>query len=229
MDTNTAATDAILILSSGGSSGTAFVIGPNIAVTAAHVVEGRDYISVMSVDGPSTPLAARVVSRNEGADLALLHVPSATGLEPIAFSEEVSKGQSVVAIGVPDNQLTITYGKVMSIEEKTLKASAQVAPGNSGGPLLNNAGEAIGVVTQLELATGLAVAQRPGEVFEMLAALPPLNDERASSAGGVEFSLIIAITLLVLLIVAAGTAGLGSRKQHRERERNKIRITMEGM
>jgi S1-C subfamily serine protease len=139
-------------------SGTGFVIS-----TAGHVLTNNHEISgcVGDVHGnltgePVTTL--RVVSNDETNDLALLQ---ATGVFKEAVrlrGTAIHSGDAVVAIGFPYHGLltsdfTVTTGIVNSLsgilnDTRFLQISAQIEPGNSGGPLLDMTGNLVGVVAE---------------------------------------------------------------------------------
>lgn len=136
-------------------------------VTNDHVVEGADVLHVIFADG--TRLEAKLVGTDPSSDLAVLSVdPDAVELKPIALGDMsgVRVGESVVAIGNPYGHLgTMTEGIVSglgrTISSQTsfsianaIQTDAAVNPGNSGGPLLNEWGQVIGVNDQIESGSG---------------------------------------------------------------------------
>jgi S1-C subfamily serine protease len=146
-------------------SGSGFVIDQNgHIVTNNHVVDGADEIDVTFWDG--TVATAKLVGADPYSDLALLKVDTGSvKLVPLTLgdSDQVKVGQRVIAIGNPFGLVgTMTVG-IVSGKGRTLPADvatsgtntfsnpdiiqtdAAINPGNSGGPLLNSAGEVIGV------------------------------------------------------------------------------------
>jgi 2-alkenal reductase len=146
-------------------SGSGFVIDQDgHIVTNNHVIEGADEIDVTFWDG--TVALAKLVGADSYSDLALIQVTLEPGkLSPLtlADSDQVKVGQRVIAIGNPFGLVgTMTVG-IVSGKGRTLPADisansastfsnpdiiqtdAAINPGNSGGPLLNSAGEVIGV------------------------------------------------------------------------------------
>lgn len=132
-------------------------------VTAYHVIEGGDQIEV-SFSNQDT-LEAKLVGSDPSTDLAVLRVEaSSRGLTPLKLgdSDLVRVGDPVVAIGNPFGlDRTATAGIVSAVSERTITApdgspidhviqtDAPINRGNSGGPLLNGAGEVIGVNSQI--------------------------------------------------------------------------------
>jgi putative serine protease PepD len=137
-------------------------------VTNYHVIEGATQIEV-SFSNQDT-LTARLVGSDPSTDIAVLRVEaSSRGLTPLEFgdSDDVRVGDAVVAIGNPFGlDRSATAGIVSSVQERTITApngypidhviqtDAAINRGNSGGPLLNDSGEVIGVNSQISTAGG---------------------------------------------------------------------------
>jgi S1-C subfamily serine protease len=155
-------------------SGSGFLIDrEGHIVTNQHVVDGADDLYVRFSDGRE--VLARSLGASAADDLAVLKVDAAevAGIEPLvlADSSEVRPGELAVAIGSPFRQFnSITVGIVSgtgrgptSILRRPIpdmiQTDAALNPGNSGGPLLNADGDAIGVassVRTLDLGNPLA-------------------------------------------------------------------------
>jgi len=132
-------------------SGTGFYIGPNMLVTAAHVIDGCSAVAM--IDG--TPL--EILASDSSMDLAVLGGATDAGVWLKLSALEVPKlGEAVTALGYPyytslDQGLTVTSGNVSALRgidgsSSRVMITAPVQPGNSGGPLLNKKGAVIGVV-----------------------------------------------------------------------------------
>jgi putative serine protease PepD len=144
-------------VSEGEGAGTGVVVGNGLILTNAHVVEGASRVSV-STPANAKALTATVVGADEGNDVALLKVENATGLPAaeLGRSADVKVGDDVVAIG---NALglrgdpTVTRGIVSALNRRVdeltgmMQTDAAINPGNSGGPLVNSAGQVIGINT----------------------------------------------------------------------------------
>ena len=137
-------------------TGTAFSITKNgFLLTSAHIVNEKDKIEVFILD-KNLSIPARLIALDRTADLALLKINSATTPLPIIDWTNVSSGLDIVALGFPNPQalgdsLKITSGIINSIESNKstpflFQFSAQIHPGNSGGPVLSVAGDVVGVV-----------------------------------------------------------------------------------
>ncbi|QQR87036.1 MAG: Do family serine endopeptidase [Flavobacteriales bacterium] len=140
-------------------------------VTNNHVIEGADKIQVHLND--KRMMEARIIGRDPSTDIALLKV-DASGLPSMPFgnSDDVKVGEWVLAVGNPFNLTsTVTAGivsaKARSINilqqdanrdifpiESFIQTDAAVNPGNSGGALVNAAGELIGINTAIASQTG---------------------------------------------------------------------------
>ena len=133
-------------------AGAGVLAGDGLVLTNHHVVARGRSVQVTLDDDAS--YEARVLSRNPEVDLALLGIP-ANGHPSAVFSErEPRPGEMVFAFGHPWGQRAVLTGGVLSAvttartrsgEIPVLRTDARLAPGNSGGPLLNAAGEVIGL------------------------------------------------------------------------------------
>jgi serine protease Do len=135
--------------------GSGFVISSSgFIVTNAHVIDGADEIEVILLDGKK--LRAEVIGVDEKTDIALIKVEPKQPLIaiPLGDSDSVRPGQWVVAIGnAMSLEHTVTAG-IVSAKHRYLargkyddfiQTDAAINPGNSGGPLINLAGEVIGI------------------------------------------------------------------------------------
>ena len=178
----------------GRFGGTATGIGTGIvltsdgyALTNRHVVEGSQSLKATMADGTEYP--ATVVTMSDTEDLALVKI-GATGLKAatIGDSGAVNVGQTAIAIGSPLGTYTETVTKgIISALDRTItvqdeqtarpvtltgliQTDAAINPGNSGGPLLNAAGEVVGVNTATaSSAEGLGFAIPIKEAARLIA------------------------------------------------------------
>ena len=133
-------------------SGTGFIVrGDGRFVTNAHVVEGCREVTVGGFG------KAEIVAKDDGLDLALLHVPGVFGLTAAPLAEGAAElGEDVFAYGFPltpvlGEGLGASSGSVSSTtglkgDARQLRMTADIQPGNSGGPLLDRSGRVVGVV-----------------------------------------------------------------------------------
>lgn len=145
-------------------SGTAFVVSPDgYLVTCAHVVRNATEIKV-TLGGETSP--CEVVVRDDARDLAVLRIDRRNlPALPLADSEKVELAQEVRVIGFPlsdilGSSLKVTQGSVAGIamgrRGKVFQIDAVVNPGNSGGPLVDSSGRAVGVVSAQLVGTRIA-------------------------------------------------------------------------
>ena len=136
------------------STGSGFFLAmPGYLITNAHVLSG-DYLYIRDRDGKL--FSATLIAKDNIVDLALIKTKiNRRGLSIGRFSS-VTKGQKVYAIGYPvpglqGSESKITDGIISSFSglgnnDKRFQISTPIQPGNSGGPLINEKGEVVGVV-----------------------------------------------------------------------------------
>ena len=137
---------------SGVGSGTGFIVNESgLVVTNKHVVEGSSEVSIRMASG--SEYRGAVTQRHPTLDLAYVSIDSSRTFTPIAVgdSDEVRVGAEVIAIGFPLGSAlgvepTVSVGIIPAKRDDGLQTDASLNPGNSGGPLLNMYGQAIGVV-----------------------------------------------------------------------------------
>jgi S1-C subfamily serine protease len=135
-------------------------------LTNAHVVEGAKSVTVQLGDGAEQD--AQVVGSDPSSDIALLKVNDTEGASPLPLgdSSKVQVGDPVVAIGNPFAlDRTVTSGIVSALQRQiqapngfsisdVIQTDAAINPGNSGGPLIDGAGQVIGINSQIESQSG---------------------------------------------------------------------------
>lgn len=134
-----------------------FVSNDGHMVTNFHVIENATNIAVKYKD---TFLPASVVTFDETNDLAVLKVeaPADISYLPVAAGHSVTPGQEVFTVGFPDPTVLgvtpkTTRGNLSAMngikdDPRFYQISVQIQPGNSGGPLVTETGNVIGVTTQ---------------------------------------------------------------------------------
>ncbi|NUU15933.1 PDZ domain-containing protein [Cellulomonas humilata] len=159
----------------GSATGSGFVLrGDGYLVTNNHVIAQADDAgtTITVTFGDGSEQEASIVGRTSDYDLAVLKV-DVQGLTPLLLgdSDEVVVGDAVVAVGAPLGLAgTVTTGIVSALNRpvsagesedpddqafiNAIQTDAAINPGNSGGPLVNAAGEVIGINS--------AIAQPPG-------------------------------------------------------------------
>ncbi|WP_211301229.1 S1C family serine protease [Murinocardiopsis flavida] len=172
---------------SGQSVGSGFVFDERGHVlTNAHVVGGADRVDLVLPD--NREVDATVVGTDEAQDIAVLRT-DASGLRPVELGdpEAMRVGDTVLAAGSPLRLAgTVTSGIVSAVDrearlgesgrrQEVIQTDAAINVGNSGGPLVNAAGEVVGVNTAIatdgrgngNIGIGFAVPiDRAGEAAE---------------------------------------------------------------
>ena len=156
------------------STGTGFLVAPDRVLTNHHVVNGCDRIVMRAPDGRW--LAAVPPARvDTDLDLALLAVPGLPGPAlPFRSGPAVRRGDGVIAYGFPlagllSSDAKLTRGEINGLagladNRRQFQISAEVQPGNSGGPLLDMQAHIVGVVVSKLNAQRLA--QRTGDLAQ---------------------------------------------------------------
>lgn len=147
-------------------AGTGIVIDPNgVVLTNNHVISGATDISAFAVGNGQT-YAVDVVGYDRTQDIAVLQLRGAAGLPTAAIGGEARVGEPIVALGNAGGQggtPSAVTGKVLALNQSVsatdtltgaqenlgglIQADAPIRPGDSGGPMVNSAGQVIGVDT----------------------------------------------------------------------------------
>ena len=165
-------------------------------LTNAHVVEGATEVRVRLHD-ELDPRDATVLATDPDNDLALLQV-DVTGLTPATLADPSSTrvGDEVVAIGYAldlDGEASVTLGIVSALNRTILtetgaldgliQTDAAISSGNSGGPLVNAAGEVVGINTAVALGSSQNSANNIGFAISIGQVLPEVDILRAQANG----------------------------------------------
>ena len=134
------------------ATGSGFVaFDPAFIVTNYHVIEDGPYtIKALTESGGSYEID-KIIAYNEEMDIAVLKTEASTGLAPLPFAEKpAEKTDKVVAIGSPLGLVNIVSEGIVSGftqvgNESVIQFTASISHGSSGGVLLNEAGEVVGV------------------------------------------------------------------------------------
>ena len=139
-----------------------------VILTNAHVVEGASEVTVTLPDGRT--FTGKVLGGDPLTDVAVVKVvASKLPVAPLGDSDKVRPGEWAIAIGNPlglDN--TVTAGIISAIQRTNavgegqrvpyIQTDAAVNPGNSGGPLINDRGQVIGINTAIRQAPGAGLS-----------------------------------------------------------------------
>jgi serine protease Do len=155
----------------GGSTGSVFLIGPDLVATVAHVVEDAVVISLRVGDSGQIT-AGTVVGIDPSREVALVATGRSLSGHVFTFADNPPRvGADVVALGYPGGaeQMSLTRGTVSGLDREirpgnsaltdVIETDAVINPGNSGGPLLNTDGHVVGLVEAINTeSVGLAYA-----------------------------------------------------------------------
>jgi putative serine protease PepD len=163
---------------SGEDSGTGIVLNNSgLILTNNHVVAEASTIVVSPGKSTSQTTSATLVGADPNSDLALIKVnPAGLGLKPLKLADSsiVQVGDPVYAIGNPYGlDETLTRGIVSALGREiaapdgakitgAIQTDAALNPGNSGGPLIDAAGEVIGVNSQIASTQAETAGSQPG-------------------------------------------------------------------
>jgi S1-C subfamily serine protease len=158
---------AVVRVEAGGGFGTGFFVAPDTILTNVHVVSGSSTVTIRRPTGAT--LSAHVEVTAPELDIAVMRVsnpdPNQATLT-MGSGMHARAGQEVITLGTPLGlQNTVTRGIVSAVREvgglTLVQTDAAINPGNSGGPLLDRAGEVIGITSmgmRSAVAQGLSFA-----------------------------------------------------------------------
>ncbi len=155
------------LMSVGGLGSGVLISDDGKVMTAAHVVQTADSVTVTFLSGES--VSARVLSSEPAADVALIQLdrmPEEAKVASIGDSDRVRVGEQIFVVGAPfgiEHSLTVGHISARRIEENAFgmfasaelfQTDAAINTGNSGGPMFNQNGEVIGIVSYIISQTG---------------------------------------------------------------------------
>ncbi len=158
---------SVVQIEAGGAMGSGFVAADGgLILTASHVVGGSETVTLTLHDG--TSISGTVVAVDKSIDTAVIRAgESATDLQPLALGAlaDVQVGEMTIAIGSPFGlSQTVTTGIVSALGRTVptpmgelhdlIQTDAAINSGNSGGPLIDGEGRAIGINTAIASASG---------------------------------------------------------------------------
>jgi S1-C subfamily serine protease len=150
---------AVVYIETNSGSGSGFIIDSNgYILTNNHVVDGAEYIKITLSDGRTFYPAKTAIDKS--LDVAMLKI-NATGLPFLILgsSDEnnLKQGDSVFTFGYPfgiEGDVSFKEGtlsrRLTYAERKWLEVSAEIHPGNSGGPLIDETGKVVGINTAIK-------------------------------------------------------------------------------
>lgn len=178
--------NSVFVVTSGNSLGSGFAVGENCIVTNAHVLDNPNNIVLTTYAGETH--TAYLVGYDQEKDIAVLGVKEAK-FTPLTVADykSLNTGDDVYAIGAPKSMAyTLTKGVISAKEReigkyKYIQTDAAINEGNSGGPLLNDEGNVIGVNTLKMLdSEGIGLAIPVTAVSDFLKSLDIELDENGN-------------------------------------------------
>ncbi|MFP6900398.1 MAG: trypsin-like peptidase domain-containing protein [Opitutales bacterium] len=163
--------EAVVMVRTPTGLGSGFIIHPDgYVVTNDHVIAGERKISITQFRQTKTELTkvnfdnVRIVASSAENDLALLKIEDSLKgplpTVPLGNSDGVKQGQRVFAVGSPLGLERSVSEGIVSLRNRLIEGrlhvqtTAEISPGNSGGPLFNYRGEVVGVNNMKVVAVG---------------------------------------------------------------------------
>ena len=178
--------NSVFVVTSGNSLGSGFAVGENCIITNAHVLDNPNNIVLTTYAGET--YTAYLVGYDQDKDIAVLGVKDAK-FTPLTIADykSLNTGDDVYAIGAPKSMAyTLTKGVISAKEReigkyKYIQTDAAINEGNSGGPLLNDEGNVIGVNTlKMSDSEGIGLAIPMTVVSDFLKSLNIELDENGN-------------------------------------------------
>ncbi len=148
---------AVVTITAGDKSGAGFIVSPGgFILTNNHVIEGTDETKLQVKLQNDEELSATIAHTSIERDLCVLRIER-TNLPVVQFasSEKLTSGQDVAAIGAPLGlEHSVTRGVISALAreiegQKYIQIDAALNEGNSGGPVINEQGQVIGVAVMI--------------------------------------------------------------------------------
>lgn len=187
----------------GVASGTGFFVSRDgYLLTNHHVIDKAKKIEVTTSDKQKHP--ATVISSDASNDVALLKIDAITNPLPVIAAADIKRGTEVFTLGYPipflqGQELKATYGRVNALsgihgDIRYFQIDVPIQPGNSGGPLITDQGQVIGIVSASlnGISTLITTGAMPqnvnyavkSEYIQPLLRFATLNGQAAKPASG---------------------------------------------
>ncbi|MCY7356759.1 MAG: serine protease [Rudanella sp.] len=174
---------SLITVNPGQIVGSSFLLtSDGYLVTNNHIVQGADSVYVQSQSGEV--FKARVVYTNRGYDLAILNIADDSTFRPgktvpYGFDPRPSDlGERVFTLGYPRDEIVYGEGYLSSgtgyrNDSTSYQVAISVNPGNSGGPLLDEKGNVVGIITGKQVATeGASFAIKTDYLYRAIESIP---------------------------------------------------------
>jgi len=167
---------AVVSVKTNAGQGSGVIYHPSgYIITNKHVIEGVNNIWVVDYNGMSHPV--QILGFGVDVDLAVLKINSTETFDYLEFEYQVSVGQHVIAVGNPLGlSFTVTEGIISAVNRDIddsavgyIQTDVSINSGSSGGPLVNAAGDIVGINTlKIDATEGLGFAI-PAHIVENIA------------------------------------------------------------
>jgi S1-C subfamily serine protease len=167
---------SVAVVHAGLGTGAGFLISDHEVLTAAHVVRNASTAKLQFAQ-PAQSLVGHVTKRWASADLAVLEIDPIDRPALTLRLDAAKLGDPVLVVGAPGGELSVTRG-IVSAERtidgmRFLQTDAAVNPGNSGGPMVDEAGAVVGVIQTKSLSEeGTSFGLDARDVKETLSSPP---------------------------------------------------------
>ncbi len=151
---------SVAVLTDGGHGSGVIISKEGLMLTAYHVISGVNKIEVQFNTG--LVLNAEVMAFDQESDIAILDI-TGSGYTALPFANEKAQlGDEVLTIGTPAGldlgqsiSKGILSGQRLIEGQKYIQSDLSISPGNSGGPLINDSGEIIGIIKSKIVGEGI--------------------------------------------------------------------------
>ncbi|RKU20571.1 hypothetical protein C6503_05790 [Candidatus Poribacteria bacterium] len=135
------------------TSGSGFFVDKNKIVTNFHVIAELMPVFAMITDKEEIWAVEGVTAYDAKNDLVILKISGEGVPLPLDNSDAVKMGDAVTVVGYPGGEYkTVSKGTIHSVRnsDKWFKVKVELAPGNSGSPVINSSGQVVGIVSSME-------------------------------------------------------------------------------
>jgi S1-C subfamily serine protease len=188
--------DSIVKIKSANGTGSGFFVDSNLVLTSQHVVGIQTSVEITDYNGDHYD--ADIYWIDERNDLALLEVKDYLSPSTLSFSDEsLTIGDTVYTIGNPENlDWSFSQGIISSFRDdvhkrtSSIQTDVEVTFGSSGGPLLNDKGDVIGVIKSGLDATDIHFASDIKELSEKMDSIQPVDITTVYKISDAEFEMV---------------------------------------
>ena len=205
LDTSNAISATVTIVA-GNSQGSGFFLAADELMTAAHVVQGHNQVTVTLSDG-EREFIGDVAAIDTRCDVASITLRGSVEKFFAVAPKQPLDGDKVFAVGSPIGRPVLSEGKVLGVSSFAISTTTPVDHGSSGGPLLDSQGEVLGIIIQKSdrgnaIAVPIAHAQNclgtgTSKAYTAQYETPPQTLAIAALAVGV-FAAVLSITALTV-------------------------------